>query len=630
MTNASPIDVAVNPNNSAQRYVLWGNGRIDNIGGAPSITDAPVLWYSRTDLPVGVAIHIINWNTGAGYILDYQGGFQALNGAPQITTGSPDPGYTNTNGLPYVDHRRYVDWSWDPAGNGQGYALDGYGQLWPFGGATAPPRTGPRWGSRVARKLAMQWTPAKRSVTLDIYGGLHGDFGQSSPLYGPYWKCWDAARDLVVTDWANGRGYVLDLFGGVHSFGGATRAFGFPYRVGADVARTLHVLSASNPAKFWQVWSGGQSYEWTSSTPPTVTAGGAAASPAATVITTTQPTLAWDYNDPQRDEQTAWEMLVFTQAVVSANTMSDPLKHASKAIAYVSGIDRTTRGVVLDYDFPNGSYRYYIRAKDSAEQWSAWSNRGWVQDVITPTTPTALKATLDVQNYKVNLAVTAAIEANSDYVLFEYSDPGGPWTPVRGAELVPAAATTRATDHDVPQAVMRSYRARSLSLDPRTIANPSTVVAVKMPSKGYVLSSTADPNLVLADLTVIDAPSWTRESKAGVFETLGDEYPTVISDGRPKARKTSLGLDVDSREEWDRLEAIVESDATLVLRDPFGEVIYCRLVGTWSREQQYRFPYPGENTVLRHNHKTTIPLVEVRPPRINFIFGSNPPLPEAP
>jgi hypothetical protein len=109
MTVATPVDAIVNPNNTAQRYILWGNGRIDAQGGAAPITSGPA-FFDRADQPVCVAIWITNWTTGAGYALDYQGGFQPLNGAPTITTvGSTAT--TNSNGLPYVAGRQYVDWS---------------------------------------------------------------------------------------------------------------------------------------------------------------------------------------------------------------------------------------------------------------------------------------------------------------------------------------------------------------------------------------------------------------------------------------------------------------------------------------------------------------------------------------
>jgi hypothetical protein len=240
---AQPVDTIVNPANSAQRYILWGNGRIDAVGGAvPAALTGPAdNFFTYTDQPRVVALHCTDWATGAGYMLDYKGGIQSVNGSATILSGS-GTSWTNSNGLTYVQGREYVDWSWDTAGSGQGYALTRYGKLVPFGGATAPNFSGARWTWPAAKKLAMQWTPSKKAIILDLYGGLHGDFGLSTiASIGTYWKGKDYARDLAVTDWTTPGGYKLDLFGGVHAFGGAASPIGAgqPYRPGADVARTL-------------------------------------------------------------------------------------------------------------------------------------------------------------------------------------------------------------------------------------------------------------------------------------------------------------------------------------------------------------------------------------------------------
>src|ERR671927_332017 len=236
MVAASPVDVAVNPNNPAQRYVLWNTGRIDVQGGAPAITEQ-VTWYDRFE-PPGRAIWVTNWTTGSGFVLDYRGGFNAFNGATH-------PSWANgvMSGVPLTSSpssRRYVDWSWDPSGNGQGYVLDQWGELLPFGGATAAPRTGRRFTWGAARRLQMQWSPAKRAVQMDLYGVMRPEFSQA-PItdQGAYWTGHDYARDFVVTDFVNFGGLKLNLYGGVHAFGSSPGVFGSPQRVGADVARTL-------------------------------------------------------------------------------------------------------------------------------------------------------------------------------------------------------------------------------------------------------------------------------------------------------------------------------------------------------------------------------------------------------
>lgn len=632
MTAASPVDARVNPNNTAQRAILWGNGRVDTIGTVP-ITSGPS-FYDRADQPVCVALWITNWTTMTGYALDYQGGFQPLNGAPAITTvGTTST--TNSNGLPYVAFRQYVDADWDPAQNGQGYALTAYGEIVPFGGATAPPRTGARWGQPVARKFAMQWGATKKAITVDYQGGLHNDFAATAVTGGAWWPGWDAARDIVVTDWTNQRGYVLDLFGGVQSFGGAVSAYGGPYEVGTDIARVLVVLSASNPLKLWSIWAGGQQGEWSASTAPTVTAGGVGTvSPAATTTTTTRPVFIWAYSDPNGDSQAGWEFYLYTQTWVAAHTMTDPSLWAANAVYFESGTDPTRRGLTIPVDLSNQAYRGYVRARDTSGLWSAWSNYGWTQNVPAPAAPTALVVTANQALWRVALQVTATTTGTADAVRFEVSDDGGTtWDPVRGADNVPIATTVTATDYDPPLGVAVVYRAVAFNDDPRVIsAYTATSAAVTLTTRRYVLTATSDPSLG-GEVRVTAVPEWTQESKASVLMGAGARFPTVISDGAPKARKGSVTIECNGVAEWNLLSRLVNANSTLVYRDQFGEVTYCRVVGDFSRKMQKLPPMVGEGTYPfgdRHNHLVTLPLVEVAPPSSLAVRNTVPPGPVLP
>jgi hypothetical protein len=714
----SLCDVAINPNNTDQRLVLWSNGRIDALGGAPTIT-ASVTWYDRFE-PPGRAITVSNWVTGAGYVLDYRGGFNPFNGAPDVGSGSTSnqmPGIPLTS-APSV--RRYVDWAWDPALNGQGYVLDQYGQILPFGGASAPTFTGQRWNFPNARKLKMQFGATKRGVIMDQYGYLYPEFGATIGNIGPAWPGFNASRDMAVVAWNPITGYKLDLYGGLHGIGGLAKPSGFPYRKGADVGRVLDILSATNPTKFFVGWTQGQTYEVVSSTPPTVIAGvginevqtvtitgaptggtftltysgqtttalartataatvqaalealsnigvgdvvvtggpgpttpyvvtftgvlggtdtgqmtaahtftggttpgisvtttttGGRTSPATTVTDTTRPTLMWEYTDAQGDQQAEWQLLAFTQTFVNANTMTDPLAKASGAVVNLSGVDREQRGVKADYDFTNTAYRYYVRARDTAGQWSAWSNRGWTQSITLPTTPTGLTASSPVGTWKTNLSVTSG--GTATYVQFQWSVDGVTWYPVRGAEAVPRLATTTAVDNDPPLGQATIYRALSYSSDPRVVSLASnTATATALPMT-HVFTSTVDPALG-GEVFVNEAPSWERPIKAEVLEPVGDKYAVVLTDDIPKARQFPVVLGVNTEPEWDKIVNLLVGNAqlggTLIWRDPFGEVIYCKAIDSFRAVQKKRMPYPTESFPRGHKHQVSLSLVEIRPP----------------
>lgn len=613
---ASPVDVAVNPNNTAQRYILWSNGRIDAIGGAVPITDQAT-WYDRFE-PPGVALHITDWTAGKGYTLDYRGGFNPFGGAPALGASSTP---TVVAGIPTTASpsvRLYVDWSWDPSGSGQGYVLDLYGQLYPFGGAVAPPRTGRRFSSPMAKRLVMRWSPDVRAITMDMFGGLYADFAGTVDAYSQMGRAiFDAARDLVVLDWTTtpASGQLLDLYGGLHKFGAAAGAYGWPYNQGGDLARCLAAISTADPAEFLEVWAGGQQYDFVSSTPPSVTAGGSSpASPAATVTDTTRPDLLWDYSDPQNDSQADVQVLVFTQAFAGSHDMTDPLQWTASALVARETIDRTARGIACPVDLPNDSYRLFVRAEDTSGQWSPWSTHDWTQNVPAPATPTGLTAVADEASFTVALSVSATTGGSANLIRFEASDDGGvTWASVVGASSVLLAATTTATDRFLPLGVDRLYRAIAYATDPAVASAPSNTAQATLTKLAHALTAVNDATL--GGQVKVSAPvQWSRTAVASVFGGLGAEYPTVVSDGPPKARRATLPLTSLDAAAWALINGLAESDSVLVYRDPFGAVVYCKLVGDWQWQQIKAAATYAESTPLRHMHDVGLPLVEVAPP----------------
>ena len=712
MAVATVIYGVVNPNDTAQRYVLHSNGRIDAEGGAVPVTDQQT-WYTRAD-PPAVAMHVSNWTTGAGYTLDYRGGVHPFGGNAYLGSGdTPErvPGLTYSSG-PLA--KLYCDWSWDPAGTGQFYVMDRWGGLTAVNGATAPTIAGSRFASDRGRKLEMRWTPDKRALIIDLHGRMYANFVGSAPTrpssLGKLGV--DRVRDFKVTDWTTASGHILDLHGYTHAFGSATQAFGFPYNRGGDLARVLEVLSSADPQTFWQVWAGGQQFEYTSSTAPTVVAGGGqsevqrvtitgtptggtftltysgqttaaiarnavastvqtalenlsnlapgdvvvtggpgpstpwtvsfggtlrytdvsqmtatssltggtspavavtttqtveAPSPAATVTTTTRPVLGWDYSDPQGDSQAAWQLYVFTETFAAANTMTDPSVHAASAVVAEEGSSPTTRGISSPVDFTNQSYRLYVRAQDSADLWSPWSEHKWTQNVPAPVTPTSLTATANQAAYSVALSVSATTGGSANLIRFECSDDAGvTWGTVRGAGAVTLASTTTATDWDPPLGVTRQYRAKAYAVDPAVVSAASNVVSATITQKTYVLRAVDDSSLG-GRVWAQDPVEWTRPVAVGIFQGLGAEYPTVLSDGVPKSKRCTLRLAVLDAAGWTLIEGLAESDSVLVYRDPHGSVRYCRLAGDWSQAYMKGAPGMFEQT-------TALPLVEVAPP----------------
>lgn len=82
----------------------------------------------------------------------------------------------------------------------------------------------------LAVDLVMNPNGSGQGYQLDRWGGIHSLNGAKPvPKDAPYWKGWDIARRLVITDWTKPAGYVLDGWGGVHAFGGAHVVTGAGY-----------------------------------------------------------------------------------------------------------------------------------------------------------------------------------------------------------------------------------------------------------------------------------------------------------------------------------------------------------------------------------------------------------------
>ncbi len=663
-----------------QGYVLDYTGRFWSLNGAPAlgvggyVAGVPKQRYRR----------YVDWswkpdNSGQGYVLDHYGQLYAFGGATVPPRKGPRWGHPCAK-------RLRMRWGADL----RSYTLDMYGKLW--NDFAAPNVTdGPQWsGWDAARDFVVTNWDTGKGYVLDLYGG-YTPFGGATVITGyPYkrgvdcgrrthvlsvsrlifWVCWEGG---VVTEFehpypptviAGGGTYEVQTVtlggsptGGTFtlSFGGNTTAalghtssaatvqaalaalasigpgnvlvtggpqFGSPYRVqfvGSMAFTDVAQMTATNNLTAGQA---------TSVTVATETVGIPAQTPT-TVTQTMRPTLAWSYND-QANEQAEWQLLVYPQSFVAGHNMADPAAWKASALVNLAGSNPTERGVVPSYDFGNGVFTYYVRARNKAGLWSAWSSFSWTQNVAPPVNPSALTAIPNNARFSVALTATCTVAAGpaaADTVTFQYSDNGGQsWYQVRGAEAVPIAPTVSVGDTDIPLGVTRMYRAFAYKRSPRFTSGSSPIATAIVTNRRYVLTSTADAGMG-GEVFVKEAPEWTRESSAGVFEGVGAKYPVVVSDGVPKARRHTLTVEADGRPQWDMLEELIDSDSTLLLRDPFGDVTYVRIVGGVSRVQRRRNPYPNEVTPLRHNHLVKLPLVEVEPPLVLDLGYTAPPGP---
>lgn len=602
-----------NPNDPEQMYSLWDTGKIDHFGGALPVTGGP-LWF--TVRPPGAALHVTNWATGTGYVLDDGGGFNPFGGAPAVGP-SDDP--TFMLGIPRTapgsGARLYLDWAWDPNNAGQGYVCDVYGQIYHFGGALACPRTGPLHTVPLVVRFDMQFAPFKRTVLMKHTGSRSQDFPfKALPADGYSDPNRDWVRDQVITHWGtfgtvDPSGLLLLASGIVHSWGPnkLISPFGGPFVGERGTQAALEMISPSDPMILAQFGNLGQFTRYVVSRRPTVTLTG----PAALVVDSTRPMFTWQYSDPEKDRQDAWQLVVWPQSYVATHNMANPRLNRGKAAASLEGSDRTTRGAQCPVDLDNGSWRVYLRAQDTSGLWSAWTNRAWTQDVPLPTQPAALDVTVD--RFQATLALLTPEPDDDLLAIFEWSHDGIVWTPVRGAEQVVLEESTTVIDYDIALGIPTRYRAKTFRVAPRVTSLPSPEIITTCQARTFVLTSCANPDLG-GEVWPEGSMGWTRDVESGVFYPQGADYPIVVSSGPPKAWTRTLTLDSADRDGWKLIADLIESDSTLLLREPFGEVSYCRVVGSWSRDQIRALSEPGDPNQLAHVHSVGIPLQQVARP----------------
>ena len=190
-------------------WVVQGDGTVHSYEGAPA--------YGADAFPGDYARDIAVMPGGKGYvILDSQGGVHRFGSALFTLAGVGGPYW------PGWDIARSIAVTPD----GRGFTvLDGFGGRHPFGSARRL-KGGPYWpGWDIAKAIA--YRPDGSLYVLDGFGSVWPIGG--APDYGHDFFGWNIARDLTV--WPDGKGYaVIDGFGGVHRFGSAKRPNATPYQ----------------------------------------------------------------------------------------------------------------------------------------------------------------------------------------------------------------------------------------------------------------------------------------------------------------------------------------------------------------------------------------------------------------
>lgn len=630
---ARALRVVVNPDDVTQRYVLWSNGRIQNLGAAlpvdqteavfgTSIAPKAPTFYTAAPLEPAIALQIIDWSLPSGYVLDIFGGVYEFGGAAAIP-GTPPPNYFFTN----PDFGFVRDFLMSPAGDGLGYYLQLDGDVIAFGTGITAITHGPFLAAPFyALQLQMDWA-SKRYWVMDNYGrvfGLNGGndvpVGANAPLTkffdgaGQGFRLYDKSADPV--------GWMVDRYGFVNPLGGAADATGFNHLT-VPIYTDVDIIddgTGMNPQRLVELNQQGQPFEWLTSTAPTVTV----LKPIDPTNDTTRPRVEIGYSDAENDALVLAEIRVFDSATFGGMGF-DPA--TSTAVFETTWTDSVKRSVQIDLDLANDTYRAYARATDTSGLTSSWAYQEWVQDVTPLDEPSVTATSLDGLDGISVLIDVAAVVTGSRFAL-QYQDAGSDtWEFVRGGYGLVPDGSKEATlvDFEARFGVERTYRAMHYVYDADAdiwvgSGWGATDAATLGPRDIWTLTNPFDSDAG-GIIDVNPAFSLDRPIVGAAFQPDGRDDPIVLIDGKPKTPVGSLRLWELSTAMREELDALFDAAVPLLLRDPFGRGFYVVALGSITQTFVHASPTAGELTSVRDANELAAKVQAIRRPSAAPVAG---------
>lgn len=534
---------------------LWSNGLIEAFGAALPV-DFTTRWPNRA-----VDLWIYDEMTPAGVVLTDDGARHAFGGAPG--GGAP---------LPAGPYRIYRFLLMDPAGTGRGYVFDfSLGHVKVGTGTpdldNAPDGVG--GNPNIVRDVVGDYATG-RWVALLADGRL-----RSSGGFTPGWTSrpgTDLWRRLdVVGDWVDATPtfYSANRVGEVFPGNDAEGAYRGPVLAAhGDTVRGLDIVSdgtGGDPLIVALVEASGAELRYTVSAPPTVSVD----EPTGTITDTTRPEGSWTYADQNGDDQVAAEVAWFTDAQYGIGGFNAA---TSPAVERQTITLRNFTAATPTVDLTSDTYRMYVRAQDSAGQWSTWDHSQFDVDITPPSAPTITATPGD--DWTVDLVIA---DGDTTVEVEHSDDSGATWLALRGSPVdVDGSGDGTAVDHEAPFNVARTYRARSVIGNLRS-AWSTTDDATVTESRQWIAYVPDGP---LVTLRVPPGMEWTSTVSAAAYTGAegGDPENVVISAGR-SAPRPPFTCRYRSIAERDELDALWNGERTVLVRSPAGMHWWVRVTG---------------------------------------------------
>lgn len=310
-----------------------------------------------------------------------------------------------------------------------------------------------------------------------------------------------------------------------------------------------------------------------------------ATAPTGTVTTTALPDVSWTFSDSESEAQSYYRVKVFTAAQYGAAGFDPETAVAAWDSGAVPSVDTTT--TVGDY-LADGTYRVYVKTAktiNGAAFWSAWSYSAFTVSLTKPTAPTLTALWSEALGKTTITATGAALPVGFSSQIMEVwrsDDAGVTWASIRdGLDLEPNASYVASViDYEAPRGQSVLYRARAIGLYAgNQIASVwSSNSSVSVTNDGlWWLKVTTAPALNIGGARVLAGLDVKQESQVGVFRPLGRDRAVVV-EGALGGFDGSYRVYCSTVEQWTALKALLASQATVLVQDPFGEQKYVRIV----------------------------------------------------
>lgn len=332
------------------------------------------------------------------------------------------------------------------------------------------------------------------------------------------------------------------------------------------------------------------------------------------VTDTSQPTTSWTTTPAAGGAQTGWQVIWETGAYGTA-------PGSGTVAAALSGTDNSQSAQVPTALTNGTTYRQFVQVTETGGQTSTWQHADMTLALTPPGTPT-LTATAGTDPVtgapRVVLAVTGHDAGGFTYANTVYevqsSPDGTTWADVRGATALTPSSSDTATvsDYEAPMGQVRYYRGRTIGMTGGNIIATvwSAVQTATPPAVDWWLSDPADPTAAVPAHQDPATFAALHGRNVGAFQALGRRNPIVVSDSTIGGRSGTLNVATFGAANWTSLNSILDRLTTLLLRSPFGDVLYLQIASTSTGAN---FGWTDTFSLGQHRD-VSVPFVEVDRP----------------